>query len=278
MNRRCLKFLSLAVLLAAVLNAGCTAREPRESSERKMWAEGEYEASESLLEFKPNGDGTSEVVGIGTETSTDIVIPKTDIDGNLVTSIAPQAFFTSTITSVSFPDSLKVIGEEAFSSCSNLKSVDIPGSVETLGRSCFFGCFNISEVKLHEGLTCIGEAAFQCCNSLKTIEIPEGVINIEPQAFSFSGLTEIRFPESVFWVGDEVLSHCIDLKKAEIPAAGYLGSYIFYNCGSLKEAVLPDKLPESTGEHLFKDCPSLERINGMDAEKYQAVMQKTDLI
>lgn len=47
---------------------------------------------------------------------------------------------TEEVTSVIIPDDVTVIGDFAFSNCSNLTSVIIPNTVESIGRYAFYGC------------------------------------------------------------------------------------------------------------------------------------------
>ncbi len=55
-----------------------------------------------------------------------------------VTSIGYGAFSNMDITSVVIPNTVKVIGESAFSSCTSLESVTMPDSVEQIDRWAFY--------------------------------------------------------------------------------------------------------------------------------------------
>ena len=50
------------------------------------------------------------------------------------------------ITSLTFPESLKEIGPGAFENCENLKSVDMP-YIEKIGNDAFYECSKLEEIK-----------------------------------------------------------------------------------------------------------------------------------
>ena len=54
-----------------------------------------------------------------------------------ITKIGEEAFWFSSLTSVTIPDSVTTIGCSAFYKCSSLTSVTIPDSVTTIGSSAF---------------------------------------------------------------------------------------------------------------------------------------------
>src|SRR6266403_63548 len=70
-----------------------------------------------------------------------VTIPDT-INGYPVTSIGDSAFYySSTVTSVTIPNSVTSIGDEAFYYCTNLTSVTIPNSVTSIGIYAFAECY-----------------------------------------------------------------------------------------------------------------------------------------
>ena len=88
---------------------------------------------------------------------TNVTIPSY-IDGVPVISIGTEAFFRKNITSVKFPNTLKIIGEYAFSA-NGLIKVTIPDSVVIIEPSAF-NYNNISTVEIGTGIKLIGSVAF----------------------------------------------------------------------------------------------------------------------
>ncbi len=57
-----------------------------------------------------------------------------------VTNIADYAFSRCELNDIYIPDSISIIGEEAFIWCENLTSITLPNSLTDIGDSAFFGC------------------------------------------------------------------------------------------------------------------------------------------
>ncbi|MEB3428167.1 leucine-rich repeat domain-containing protein, partial [Flavobacterium psychrophilum] len=73
------------------------------------------------------------------------------------------------LTSVTIPNSVTTIGDEAFADCSGLTSVTIPNSVTTIGDGSFARCSGLTSVTIPNSVTSIGDYAFNSCPSLTTI-------------------------------------------------------------------------------------------------------------
>ncbi|MGN1122993.1 MAG: leucine-rich repeat domain-containing protein [Eubacterium sp.] len=117
----------------------------------------------------------------------DVVIPET-IDGLPVVAINQSAFYSSQITSVVMPDTLKTIGKDAFQFCNSLASVKFGNSVESIGDYAFYECIKIKELVLPNSLKTIGVDALVCSSSLKYLFIPSGVTSIGKEGVGFKRL------------------------------------------------------------------------------------------
>ena len=82
---------------------------------------------------------------------------------------------------VNFPNSIKVIGHDAFRS-TDIEEVVFPKKLKRIESLAFAGCKNLTSIKLNEGLEEIKTEAFRNTN-IKIVNIPKSVKNLEHQAF-----------------------------------------------------------------------------------------------
>ena len=97
------------------------------------------------------------------------------------------AFRHRSAISYAVPDSVRAIGDRAFSYCDSLVNVQLHSGVAKIGDYAFYSCKTLSSVIIPDGVTRIGKGAFQLCNSLKSIAIADSVESVGFGAFSGCG-------------------------------------------------------------------------------------------
>lgn len=112
-----------------------------------------------------------------------------------------------------------------FSGCSSLTDVTLPANLRVLGMQTFSGCSSLTELELPDSLEEIGTrapgyyrggSAFQECG-LTTLELPEGLKKLDDDAFRRSNLTSIVLPDSVEQMGYFVFADCPNLTSVTFP-------------------------------------------------------------
>ena len=116
-------------------------------------------------------------------TAADVTIPS-HYKGKPVTMIDHAAFHDSAVTSVTIPDSVTSIPDDAFAFCSQLTNISIPNSVTFIGFSAFNSCTSLKSITLPSSLSTIQSSAFYNCGNLETIRIPVSVTFIGNYAFA----------------------------------------------------------------------------------------------
>ena len=163
-----------------------------------------------------------------------------------VTTICENAFRDSQLEIIIIPDTVILIGEYAFSGCTNLKSIIIPRSVKSIGDGAFSGCRNLKSIDLSDSsVTTIGESAFGGCSELANLVIPNSVTSIGNFAFSSClALQEINIPDSVTHIGDSLFMNS-EIKQIKIhqSTANFTG-HTFAYCNSLEIINVDSNNPE----------------------------------
>ena len=125
-----------------------------------------------------------------------------------VTEIEPRVFSCCDIESVEFPDSLRIIGEGAFSHCDKLKSIKFGNGIEKIGsqnddEGCFFAyCTELEEIEFPPSLKYLGQNAFYGCKNLKRVRFNDGLMVIDKDAFNYcTNLKEVTLPYSLQEIG-----------------------------------------------------------------------------
>ncbi len=222
-------------------------------------------AEDANFEYILQTNGNAIVVGRKSgSTVADLVIPST-IGSHTVTEIMNKAFEADTlITSVHIPNTLKIIGEFAFSENTNLTTVT------------FEAGSTLEHIQMY---------AFYNNESLTTFVFPDQLKTIGTLAFRLSALTTVEIPNTVTSIGNSAFAYNYDISSFTFEAGSTLttlGSRVFYNT-HFTTIDLPDSLESigddnfayntylthitiplsvtTMGDDIFKGCTSLTTIN-----------------
>ncbi len=133
------------------------------------------------LRFRSNGDGTCALAGIGSCTSSCILIPPTSPAGDTVTEILPYALKDSIIGAVEIPSTVQTISAASFAGCQRLAYVRVAEGNEWYseydgvlysangGTLIYCPAGRTGELKLHTALSRIAAGAFADCTGLTTV-------------------------------------------------------------------------------------------------------------
>lgn len=94
-----------------------------------------------------------------------------------------------------------------------LTSITLPNTITTIGNDAFSGCAKLVTVRLSEKLAKIDDRVFYGCTSLENIELPEGLVSIGQMPFYCTALETITLPASITSIGGSAFSGCNNLKR-----------------------------------------------------------------
>ena len=251
----------LALILASVLLvsmaalSGCGDRKENTETGQK---DGEIE----ILEFTQLSDGT---YGLKAGKGVDVVIPATH-EGKPVTQILSKAFQSSSINTVTIPETVSSIGERAFSGCADLTAVTIPDSVTSIGTSAFSGCVGLTSIEIPDSVTSIENGAFSRCTGLTSVTIPDSVTSISDGAFcGCTGLVSITVSDSVTSIGKIAFLDCIGLTSVAIPdSVASIDRSAFEGCTGLISVTIGNGVT-SIGYDAFSGCTGLSAVTIPDS-------------
>ena len=84
-----------------------------------------------------------------------------------------------------FPEGIVEIGDRTFQSCDGITSVTFPSSLRTIGECSFMYCYRIcGQLEFPEGLIGIKGSAFNSCDMIESIVFPSTLQTIGNKAFS----------------------------------------------------------------------------------------------
>ncbi|MBR5660232.1 MAG: leucine-rich repeat protein [Bacteroidales bacterium] len=182
----------------------------------------------------------------GKTTFNTFVFPDGNND-NPITAIEYKAFNATLLSgALSLPDSVRIIGNEAFGG-TQISSIDLPELVEEIGDGAFNNCIGLNgqlELPLH--LKKIGGSAFyRCYNLTGKLVFPDSLEEIGGTAFNncygFTGV--LSLPDRIETIKSFCFVNCKGFSSLILPKSlKKIESSAFKNCSFKGELVLPDNL------------------------------------
>ena len=122
-----------------------------------------------------------------------------------LSNIIQGAFAGTYIEKLYIPGSVKKIGDEAFSTCHNLKEINFGNGVKQLGNYVFSWGEKLTKIELPPSLQEVGGYAFYKSN-IKSVTLNEGLSNIVQGAFVGTHIEKLYIPGSVKHIGKGAIS------------------------------------------------------------------------
>ncbi|MDO4627862.1 MAG: leucine-rich repeat domain-containing protein [Planctomycetia bacterium] len=187
----------------------------------------------------------------------DLIIPR-EIKGFPVTEIAKSAVTSFDVSTVTVPETILKIGNNAFGNCYYLTAVHVSpqnpnyaardGILFSKDYSVLYSCPRTfqGDYVIPETVRKIDSWAFFDCQKLQSVIIPEGVTHLPDAVFySCENLTSVRLPTT--------------LQR--------IGKYVFRDCEAIQSITIPEKV-KSISQRAFWECDSLQAIHVSPKNRY----------
>lgn len=173
----------------------------------------------------------------------------------------------ASLREVVIPSGAASVPDSMFFACKSLERVTFPYSIKRIGNYAFADCYKLkrlkgfSEMMLEE----IGTSGFENCRELETVTFTSALRRLGGAAFGgCSSLTDVKFLKHtrLETVGDHCFRGCSRLEELEFPdTVSYIGISAFRGCDSLKKISLPAACSQTPGiAELQETRPEVELL------------------
>ena len=203
------------VLLLFALSAGVVSAFYSESSEAVT-----EDFSDESLKYALNGAEVSVIGPVDSTAESITVPPSVSYNGRdyKVSAVFANSFKDCTgLKSVSLSDTIRIIGNAAFSGCINLETVQFRAGTEQIMACAFQNCTSLTSVSFPDTVKSIGEGVFKGCTKLETAELGSGIKAISSNCFSgCTSLKTFTIDENVSNVLERAFYGCTSLVQINI--------------------------------------------------------------
>lgn len=135
------------------------------------------------------------------------------VNGIIVKELCKNFLINSSdLETVIIPDTVEIIGEQAFYGCKSLKTVVFGNSVHTIAQRTFIDCASLEKIVIPDTVTRLGQRMFNNCTALRSVTLGSGITDIGAYTFSnCPGLEEIILNAPISIIGESALVGCNSL-------------------------------------------------------------------
>ncbi|MDE7082142.1 MAG: leucine-rich repeat domain-containing protein [Clostridia bacterium] len=157
-------------------------------------------------------------------------------DDGSVEIIDSYAFYGCEIQSITIPDSVWQIRNNAFS-LSTLTSIVLSNNLTQIDEYAFNNCNELTRIVLPEGLEMLGKGVFLSCENLEEVVLPSSLVGLDIGVFAeCPSLKSIVFTSNLTCVNNEMFQNCTSLQSVTIPkSVTAINFQAFYGCSNLQE-------------------------------------------
>lgn len=190
-----------------------------------------------------------------------------------ISEIGEYALHATSIRELHLPQSVRLIGENAFSECLHLSWVVLPDKLDALPADAFRGCRSLVSLPISPGLRTVGERAYSA-TGIQSADVSH-IAEFGQGTFSnCEALTHVKLPDTLLKIPPRIFARCTSLlEMPDAPSAVVIGSMAFEHSG-LRNVKL-GSMVEKVKEGAFQECRDLSALE-MD-DRLQEIGRKAFL-
>ena len=166
-------------------------------------------------------------------------------------------------TSYTIPNFVKIIGQDAFSHCSNLTDITIPDGVVEIKYQAFHYCEGLTSIEIPNSVKYLG-TAFQGCYDLKSITLGANIDSIGNDPFygTMYYNDESNWENGVMYIGEYLIKanpKVIDSNYKVKEGTRLIADLAFYDCDNMVNVEIPNSVTR-IGMLAFEYCDNLKSV------------------
>ncbi len=151
------------------------------------------------------------------EAITEPCIIPSEVNGYPVIGIDSRAFYGSVYVEIVLPDTIELIGSNAFGYCKQLKKINFPNKLKCIEVDAFKNCA-FEDLSINAPDLNIQPYAFECCKDLTQIKLNVKTVG-ENAFFDCASLEDAVIGDDTENINAEAFMKCTSLDKINIPAS-----------------------------------------------------------
>lgn len=180
-----------------------------------------------------------------------------------------RAFSKSAITAIVIPETVTILSNSVFESCTRLTTVEFPrnSQLTTIESSCFKHCSSLQRFECPSSVDCIGCFCFAMCSSLVSFQLTPSskLSSFSAGMLTQTSLTEIFIPKSVRVLEPACLADIKSLRSVSFQEESECESIrttAFKNTG-IRKIMVPKSI-DYIETLAFEDCTDLRTFIAHD--------------
>lgn len=174
------------------------------------------------------------------------------------------------VTDLVIPDSVKIIGNYAFTNCTDLETLVLQEGDSLIGKHAFMGCTSLNSVSFPTSLKYVNSGAFSGCEQVTGVHITDlaawsgvhfgytyGYDSISNPLYYAKNLylngekvTRVELPEGIERIGQCAFLGCSDLTHVILPGTiNFIEDRAFRHCNNIVSFVVGALTPPDNGRN-----------------------------